>query len=197
MVDQDLFGPANCELFEEFKILMATRANYTANASVRYTTPLFSYISIFFSFFWRQLPFLVDVFYKVALSFFLFFSLFLIAVFSLAVLTPTYHLPPSNPSSHPSYPLPSLHVPQDMWYATPLSEIDFSQCRKCTPSYRALPKSYPKPVCSERNEVEASLLNDVVSTVCVCIVHCDCILTNFLSSHPFTPFFPFSYSFSP
>ena len=82
MVDQDLFGPANCELFEEFKILMATRANYTANASVRYTTPLFSYISIFFSFFWRQLPFLVDVFYKVALSFFLFFSLFLIAVFS-------------------------------------------------------------------------------------------------------------------
>jgi hypothetical protein len=38
----------------------------------------------------------------------------------------------------------------DMWYATPLSEIDFSQCRKCTPSYRALPASYPKPICSER-----------------------------------------------
>ena len=79
---QDLFGPANSELFDEFKVLMAVRANYTANAS-------------------------------------------------------------------------------DMWYATPLSEIDFSQCRKCTPSYRALPKSYPKPVCSERSDAEASLLNDI------------------------------------
>jgi Paired amphipathic helix repeat len=28
----------------------------------------------------------------------------------------------------------------DMWNTTPLAEIDFSQCRKCTPSYRALPK---------------------------------------------------------
>lgn len=71
------------------------------------------------------------------------------------------HLPLLFPLLFP-IPFPSHHVPQDMWYATPLSEIDFSQCRKCTPSYRALPKSYPKPVCSERNEVEASLLNDVV-----------------------------------
>jgi len=45
-------------------------------------------------------------------------------------------------------------------YATPMSEIDFAQCRKCTPSYRSLPKHYPKPVCSERSEVEASMLND-------------------------------------
>ena len=70
-----------------------------------------------------------------------------------------YSLPPPPPNSQ-----------QDMWYATPLSEIDFSQCRKCTPSYRALPKSYPKPVCSERSEVEASLLNDVVRKyLCVCM----------------------------
>jgi len=48
----------------------------------------------------------------------------------------------------------------DMWYAVPLSEIDFTQCRKCTPSYRALPKDYPKPVCSERNPTEAAELND-------------------------------------
>lgn len=41
-----------------------------------------------------------------------------------------------------------------------MSEIDFAQCRKCTPSYRSLPKHYPKPVCSERSEVEASMLND-------------------------------------
>ncbi len=25
---------------------------------------------------------------------------------------------------------------QDMWYAVPMSEIDFNQCRKCSPSYR-------------------------------------------------------------
>lgn len=49
---------------------------------------------------------------------------------------------------------------QDMWFATPLSEIDFSQCRKCTPSYRALPKDFPKYVYSERSEEEASVLND-------------------------------------
>ena len=49
---------------------------------------------------------------------------------------------------------------KDLWFATPLSEIDFSQCRKCTPSYRALPKDYPKPVFSERSEEEAACLND-------------------------------------
>lgn len=49
---------------------------------------------------------------------------------------------------------------QDMWYAVPLSEIDFSQCRKCTPSYRALPKDYPKPKCTERSEHESVVLND-------------------------------------
>lgn len=48
----------------------------------------------------------------------------------------------------------------DVWYAIPLSEIDFSQCRKCTPSYRALPKDYPRPLCTERSEVEQKVLND-------------------------------------
>ena len=50
----------------------------------------------------------------------------------------------------------------ELWYATPLSEIDFSQCRKCTPSYRQLPISYPKPVCAERSEMENDNLNDQV-----------------------------------
>ena len=50
--------------------------------------------------------------------------------------------------------------PQDLWFATTLSEIDFTQCRKCTPSYRALPKDYPKPMCTDRNETEAAVLND-------------------------------------
>lgn len=48
----------------------------------------------------------------------------------------------------------------NMWYGTPSSEIDFTQSRKCTPSYRALPKTYPVPVCSERGELEQSVLND-------------------------------------
>lgn len=48
----------------------------------------------------------------------------------------------------------------DVWYAVPLSEIDFTQCRKCTPSYRALPRDYPKAKCTERSEEEAGMLND-------------------------------------
>eukprot|EP00607_Mallomonas_marina_P001776 CAMPEP_0182437202 /NCGR_PEP_ID=MMETSP1167-20130531/84878_1 /TAXON_ID=2988 /ORGANISM="Mallomonas Sp, Strain CCMP3275" /LENGTH=1342 /DNA_ID=CAMNT_0024630025 /DNA_START=60 /DNA_END=4089 /DNA_ORIENTATION=- len=49
---------------------------------------------------------------------------------------------------------------QDLWYALPLSEIDFSQCRKCTPSYRALPKEFPLPHCSERETIDKEVLND-------------------------------------
>lgn len=49
---------------------------------------------------------------------------------------------------------------QDLWYGVPLSEIDLTQSRKCTPSYRALPKQYPKPLCSERSAAEAAVLND-------------------------------------
>ena len=55
--------------------------------------------------------------------------------------------------------------PQDLWFATPMCEIDFTQCRKCTPSYRALPKDYPKVMCTDRNEFEASVLNDQVKWV--------------------------------
>lgn len=51
-------------------------------------------------------------------------------------------------------------VQNDLWYSMPLSEIDFSQCRKCTPSYRALPKDYPKPPCTERSPSEEAVLND-------------------------------------
>ena len=48
----------------------------------------------------------------------------------------------------------------DMWYAIPLAEIDFSQCHKCTPSYRGLPRDYPRPTCSERSHIDASVLNN-------------------------------------
>ena len=43
----------------------------------------------------------------------------------------------------------------------PLSEIDFSRCRRCSPSYRALPRDYPDPPCSDRSPEEAKILNDV------------------------------------
>lgn len=49
----------------------------------------------------------------------------------------------------------------DTWYAVPLMEIDFTRCRKCTPSYRALPRDYPMVPCSERSEEEKSVLNNV------------------------------------
>ena len=49
----------------------------------------------------------------------------------------------------------------DTWYAVPLSEIDFTRCRKCTPSYRALPRDYPTPICSERNQEEEKVLNNI------------------------------------
>ena len=50
---------------------------------------------------------------------------------------------------------------EDAWYSVPLSEIDFSRCRRCTPSYRALPRDYPAPPCTERSDGEAKVLNDI------------------------------------
>eukprot|EP00590_Aulacoseira_subarctica_P000690 CAMPEP_0172416360 /NCGR_PEP_ID=MMETSP1064-20121228/2841_1 /TAXON_ID=202472 /ORGANISM="Aulacoseira subarctica , Strain CCAP 1002/5" /LENGTH=1127 /DNA_ID=CAMNT_0013153951 /DNA_START=21 /DNA_END=3404 /DNA_ORIENTATION=+ len=52
-------------------------------------------------------------------------------------------------------------INDDTWFAVPLSEIDFTRCRKCSPSYRALPRDYPVPPCSDRFDLELSVLNDV------------------------------------
>lgn len=49
---------------------------------------------------------------------------------------------------------------ENIWFGVPLSEIDFSQCRKCTPSYRALPKDYPRFKSSHFNEPEVKELNN-------------------------------------
>ncbi|WOK93445.1 paired amphipathic helix protein Sin3-like 4 isoform X2 [Canna indica] len=43
----------------------------------------------------------------------------------------------------------------------PISELDLSNCQRCTPSYRLLPKNYPIPSASHRTELGASVLNDV------------------------------------
>lgn len=50
---------------------------------------------------------------------------------------------------------------QDAWFTMPVSEIDFSDCESCTPSYRALPKGYPLSACSARAGWENAVLNDV------------------------------------
>mmetsp|Transcript_52509 Transcript_52509/g.60621 ORF Transcript_52509/g.60621 Transcript_52509/m.60621 type:complete len:1011 (+) Transcript_52509:265-3297(+) len=54
--------------------------------------------------------------------------------------------------------IPSM---EDSWYSVPLSEIDFSRCRRCSPSYRALPRDYPAPPCSKRSDEEVKVLNDI------------------------------------
>jgi paired amphipathic helix protein Sin3a len=55
----------------------------------------------------------------------------------------------------------SAPMMEDAWYSVPLSEIDFGRCRRCTPSYRALPRDYPAPPTSDRSDEEAKILNDV------------------------------------
>ena len=58
-------------------------------------------------------------------------------------------------------PSSSTQLMDDAWYSVPLAEIDFGRCRRCSPSYRALPRDYPAPPCSDRSEEEAKVLNDV------------------------------------
>ncbi|KAF0722171.1 hypothetical protein Ae201684_018650 [Aphanomyces euteiches] len=48
----------------------------------------------------------------------------------------------------------------EIWPFIPLAETDLSQCRRATPSYRALPASYPLPPCSFRNAMERNVCND-------------------------------------
>ncbi|KAK8956962.1 Paired amphipathic helix protein Sin3-like 4 [Platanthera zijinensis] len=43
----------------------------------------------------------------------------------------------------------------------PISELDLSNCQRCSPSYRLLPKNYVIPAASQRTGLGASLLNDV------------------------------------
>lgn len=50
---------------------------------------------------------------------------------------------------------------EESWYSVPLAEIDFSRCRRCSPSYRALPRDYPAHPCSDRSPEETKVLNDV------------------------------------
>jgi paired amphipathic helix protein Sin3a len=59
----------------------------------------------------------------------------------------------------------SPHVSQVMsnrekFHTRPISELDLSDCERCGPSYRLLPKGFPKAVCSDRTELCMEVLND-------------------------------------
>lgn len=55
----------------------------------------------------------------------------------------------------------SLLPNKEKYMNKPISELDLSNCERCTPSYRLLPKNYPKPPASHRTDLAASVLNDV------------------------------------
>ncbi|ERN01712.1 hypothetical protein AMTRI_Chr10g229680 [Amborella trichopoda] len=55
----------------------------------------------------------------------------------------------------------SLNPSKDKYMNKPISELDLSNCDRCTPSYRLLPKNYPTPPASQRTELAAAVLNDV------------------------------------
>nr|GMD16980.1 paired amphipathic helix protein Sin3-like 3 isoform X1 [Ipomoea batatas] len=49
---------------------------------------------------------------------------------------------------------------KDKYIAKPIHELDLSNCERCTPSYRLLPKNYPNPIASQRTEIGKEVLND-------------------------------------
>ncbi|KAK4263327.1 hypothetical protein QN277_028757 [Acacia crassicarpa] len=54
----------------------------------------------------------------------------------------------------------SILSSKDKYMYKPINELDLSNCEKCSPSYRLLPKNYPIPVASQRTELGAEVLND-------------------------------------
>lgn len=54
----------------------------------------------------------------------------------------------------------SIFPSKDKYLAKPINELDLSNCERCTPSYRLLPKNYPIPLASQRTELGAEVLND-------------------------------------
>ncbi|XP_044447569.1 paired amphipathic helix protein Sin3-like 4 isoform X1 [Triticum aestivum] len=49
---------------------------------------------------------------------------------------------------------------KEKYLCKPISELDLSNCQRCTPSYRLLPKNYPVPASSCRTDLGISVLND-------------------------------------
>lgn len=55
---------------------------------------------------------------------------------------------------------PSIISRGDKYIPKPISELDLSNCERCTPSYRLLPDNYLMPPASQRSELGAQVLND-------------------------------------
>ena len=49
---------------------------------------------------------------------------------------------------------------RDKFLSRPISELDLSMCERCGPSYRLLPKSFPKSPASGRTALHQAVLND-------------------------------------
>mmetsp|Transcript_24143 Transcript_24143/g.29248 ORF Transcript_24143/g.29248 Transcript_24143/m.29248 type:complete len:1244 (-) Transcript_24143:506-4237(-) len=49
---------------------------------------------------------------------------------------------------------------REKYLTRPISELDLSACDRCGPSYRLLPKNFPKAACSQRNQLCHQVLND-------------------------------------
>ena len=54
----------------------------------------------------------------------------------------------------------SMAPSKDKHINKPISELDLSNCDRCTPSYRLLPKHYPRPVSTHRTPLGNAVLND-------------------------------------
>ncbi|XP_004517035.1 paired amphipathic helix protein Sin3-like 4 isoform X2 [Cicer arietinum] len=54
----------------------------------------------------------------------------------------------------------SLYPSKDKYLSKPINELDLSNCDRCTPSYRLLPKNYPIPIASQKTKLGAEVLND-------------------------------------
>ncbi|XP_019452911.1 PREDICTED: paired amphipathic helix protein Sin3-like 2 isoform X4 [Lupinus angustifolius] len=49
---------------------------------------------------------------------------------------------------------------ENKYLSKSIQELDLSDCKRCTPSYRLLPSDYPFPKASQRSELGAQVLND-------------------------------------
>ncbi|XP_050375013.1 paired amphipathic helix protein Sin3-like 4 isoform X2 [Argentina anserina] len=54
----------------------------------------------------------------------------------------------------------SIFSSKEKYLSKPINELDLSNCERCTPSYRLLPKNYPIPSASQRTELGSEVLND-------------------------------------
>ncbi|KAK4598272.1 hypothetical protein RGQ29_015659 [Quercus rubra] len=54
----------------------------------------------------------------------------------------------------------SIFPSKDKYLSKPINELDLSNCERCTPSYRLLPKNYPIPSASYRTDLGGQVLND-------------------------------------